>query len=348
MLDLAEQLKIKIIPVDLRWQNEYSKSNKNIATNIVKKIIRDYSKHKALLAYGICDEPKSDKFPKLRASSDIFKEFDPIHPPLINLFPSYGSPAQLGFADFREYVHNFIEIVQPAVLSYDHYSLRENNSESGWHKDLEIVRDEARKANIPFWIFIQSEGIKNYLRVPNRAEILWQANTALAYGARGILWFCYWTPPTSKLDGKIIEAHYSAMIDKNGKRTKVYNYVREENLFLRKAGKKLSGWENTAVSRFKNGKLESGSNISMGKFTGNNSDLIVGTFEKNDSVRLVCANNSARNNSTFVIVSEPGWKFSEIIEAIDSTAIRGKNSAANLNYNLNPGGCVVVEYVRKR
>ncbi len=120
---------------------------------------------------------------------------DPKHSPLINLFPSYGSPKQLGFDDFPAYVRGFIETVKPDVLSFDHYPLREPQAgTTDWFGDLAVVRSESRKAGIPFWICLQSEGIRGGLRIPSRAEILWQASTVLAYGARGVVWFTYWTP----------------------------------------------------------------------------------------------------------------------------------------------------------
>jgi len=118
---------------------------------------------------------------------------------LINLFPSYGSPAQLGFDDFRAYVHSFVKTVNPVVLSYDHYPLwNPSAGRTNWFGDLTVMRDESRKAGIPFWVCLQSEGLDQALRVPNRAEILWQASTALAYGARGVVWFTYWTPSTTQ------------------------------------------------------------------------------------------------------------------------------------------------------
>ena len=41
---------------------------------------------------------------------------------------------------------------------------------------------------------------------PTEAELRWQAFSALAYGARGVTWFCYWTPPGAPYatDGGII------------------------------------------------------------------------------------------------------------------------------------------------
>ena len=94
---------------------------------------------------------------------------------------------------------------------------------------------------IPFMVFVQSQGIRGHLRVPNKAEILWQVNIVLAYGARGIGCFSYWTlapdqafPQGDEAPPPIIESQYNALIDINGNRTEVYDHVREADLYLKK------------------------------------------------------------------------------------------------------------------
>ena len=194
-MDMAQKVGIGIIPVDMRVLPFALKPDISIDPEMIRTIVYDYKNHPALAGYVIKDEPNADLFPSLAELSALFREKDPNHEPLINLFPSYGSPVQLGFDDYRSYVSSFIKTVHPGLLSYDNYALRVGSTwYDSWYSDLEIVREETKKAQIPFMVFVQSEGIREGLRVPNRSEILWQVNTALAYGARGIGWFCYWTP----------------------------------------------------------------------------------------------------------------------------------------------------------
>lgn len=192
-LKLAQETGIRIIPLDTRI---YPVSDDNHRDSLViRNLINDYKNHPAFAGYLLKDEPNADLFPTLKNICNIFRAEDPRHEPFINLFPSYGSPTQLGIDDFRAYIRTYIETVKPGILSYDFYALREGSTAyDGWYNDLMIVREETQKARIPFIVFIQSQGIKKYLRVPNRAEILWQVNTALAYGTRGAGWFTYWTP----------------------------------------------------------------------------------------------------------------------------------------------------------
>jgi len=341
LLDLADKAGIKVIPIDSRWIQTIEKPTKKSVAAIINKIVKDYSNNPALLAYGVYDEPDASLFPILSSYTKEFEKNDAAHPPLINILPSYGSPIQLGLPNFRAYVSEYIKIVKPPVLSYDYYPFRDGATLfDGWHNDLKIVREESRKANIPFWIFVQSEGITGGLKVPNREEIFWQANTALAYGARGILWFCYWTPPYDP-ESKLPEKHFSAMIDIKGKKTPVYNHVKEVNLFLQEAGKSLADWDNKYIAGYKNGKLVDKKNSPVGTPTGKSFNIVVGTFTKDNNLRIVFANNSFTKKATFVFTPEKTFQFVKNISLFHTKIIQKKKM---LNVEIEPGGCAVVEF----
>ncbi len=344
-MDLGMKAGIKIIPVDMR-QMPFTLEEVVIDTSVIRSIVSDYKDHPAFAAYLLRDEPNGDRFPGLRKLTDIFIKEDPLNVPLINLLPSYGSPVQLGFDDYRSHVTAFIDIVKPKLLSYDYYPLREGYTMyDGWFNDLTIIREESRKVDISFFVFIQSEGIKKGLRVPNRAEILWQANTALAYGTRGIGWFCYWTlPPNHGFDEyegeevSLDESHYNAMIDANGNRTEIYDYVKEANLFLKKAGKGLLDWDNTNVARFDGGKLLEGISPVVSP-KGKNANIVIGTYKMNDRTRVVISNSSCEEHAAFSLEVTPQWEIEGVFASID--AISAEESVTK--WTLNPGGSVVIE-----
>ncbi len=126
---------------------------------MVESIARDYKAHPALFGYGVRDEPPADLFGRIGEVCRLFRKLDPDHPPLMNLFPGYAKPEQLAMEDYRDYVRKFIEVVDPAVLMYDHYPFKTNRAiDTGWHRDLSLFRRESRRADIPFWIFIQCQG----------------------------------------------------------------------------------------------------------------------------------------------------------------------------------------------
>ncbi len=352
-LNLAAKAGLRVIVTDLRILPWHQKDRVKIDQANIDAVVADYSDHPALLGYLICDEPNVAYFAELSSTCRRLRIADPKHPPLINLFPSYASEEQLGSDRFAEYVRSFITTVKPAILSYDHYPLREPNAaETDWHGDLNVIRNESRKAGIPFWICLQSEGIEGGLRVPTRPEIFWQAGTALAHGARGIVWFTYWTPsptqeiPRDEQDGPyLLEKHVGGMLTRSGKRTPRYDHVREANRFLHLAGSALTGWDNAHIALWKDGRAKDDGNSPCLTLHGRQFRAVVGTFARGDRRRVVIANDSYSKPATVSLQSRNGWHYGEILASLEAEKVvaRGRPSM----WRLAPGGCLLVECRRE-
>ena len=348
VMDLAEKVGIRIIPFDLRLQSFSLTPDVSVDSSLIKMVVNDYKDSPALAGYVIKDEPNAGMFIALKKISELFREYDSTHEPLINLLPSYGSPLQLGFENYRDYIASFIDEVKPRLLSYDNYALRVGfTGYEAWYNDLTIVREETRRVKIPFMVFIQSEGIRGAFRVPNRDEILWQINSALAYGARGFGWFCYWTPkpdqsiPKDKETTPLIESHYHAMIDSSGNKTSVYSFVSEANSYLKIAGRGLLDWSNTDVARFEEGKLNEGGSSPVVFPIGNQANLVIGTYRHNSKCRVVISNSRCDESSVFSLNIQPAWKLDSIFSSIN-TANEG-DSASFSGWILKPGGSVILD-----
>ena len=343
IMDLAMDVGIKIIPWDIRTLPFTANQSITIDTAALIGMVNDYKDHPALAAYLIMDEPKADLFPELKVITELLQTADPSHASTINVNPSYGPVGD----DFRAYIQNYVETVKPKLLSYDHYSLRiDTTTHEMWFSDLAIVREAARAADIPYMVFVLSEAITNGFRVPDRAEILWQANTALAYGTNGVGWFAYWNPlpdhgwSIAYEDDKprLIEPHYNAIIDLEGNRTKLYDYVKEENQYLIKAGKGLLGWDNSDAARFEKGELVQGSSPVITP-EGVDANLIIGTFRKDERLRIVLSNSNWDNPATFSLKVSPDWEISGIFASIDATSSEGSFA----EWTLEPGGSVTID-----
>ncbi len=349
-MDLAQGAGLRVIPMDLRCFAHASAEVRSIDEATLESLVADYRNHPAFACCFIKDEPNKTLFPSLRRLRDRLLEKDHEHEPFINLFPSYASPAQLGTANFQDYVHSCLEIVRPRLLAYDFYPLREKVTVAAkWFSDLTIVREETRSAEIPFWVFVQSQGLKDYLRVPNRAEVFWQANTALAYGARGICWFSYWTPLANQevhqIEGEapLLEQHYGAMLDVNGVRTPVYDYVREANVFLHHAGRALIGWDNSFVACYQGGKLlEGGVSPTVTPF-GEDANLVVGTFRKKNRSRILIANSSWENPAHFRLETIAEGQVVRLLTRTETNV--EKNHDVSGSWTLEPGGALLLEAI---
>jgi hypothetical protein len=351
-MDLAQAAGLRVIPIDTRIHSFVPAEVRSVDEPTLEAVVADYRHHPAFAGYTIKDEPNADLFPALRRLRDRLLEKDPDHETFINLFPSYGSPTQLGFADFRAYVRHYLETVRPRVLSYDFYPLRDEVTEdAGWFSDLAITREESRRAGIPLWVFMQSEGIKGYLRVPNRAEVFWQATTALAYGARGICWFTYWTPTPdqglARIEGSLpifTEQHYGGMLDLNGVRTPVYDHVRDANLFLHRAGRALLDWDNVFVAHIQHGKLLEPGSSPVVTILGEEANVVAGTFQRQGQYRVLLANRSWEKPSRFRLEPTSDGQVVRLLTATDTNSQQVLDKSGL--WQLEPGGAVLVEITR--
>eukprot|EP01116_Phalansterium_solitarium_P015893 TRINITY_DN3567_c0_g1_i4.p3 TRINITY_DN3567_c0_g1~~TRINITY_DN3567_c0_g1_i4.p3 ORF type:complete len:269 (-),score=117.26 TRINITY_DN3567_c0_g1_i4:71-877(-) len=112
----------------------------------------------------------------------------------INLLPNYGGPGW-GTPTYEDYVSQFVETCDPDVLSMDHYPLMQEGQDTrdAYAANLDTLRTYALKAGIPFWNFFNSMPFNDRID-PTEPNLRWQIFTSLAYGAKGVMYFCYWTP----------------------------------------------------------------------------------------------------------------------------------------------------------
>lgn len=206
----------------------------------------------ACVAYGVWDEPGTDQFPQLAEIVKSYRTARPGKPAVINLFPSYASPwGQLGAATYEEYVARFVEVVRPEVLCMDHYPVfrpDEPDGRDGYCADLDVMRRHSLAQGIPFWNFLNVMPYGAHTD-PTEDQLRWQVFASLTYGARGLMYFCYWTPAHRAPDGTFEFPKGGAVITADGRRTRHYEQVKRINLAARNLGSALMALTSTAVLR---------------------------------------------------------------------------------------------------
>jgi len=147
----------------------------------------------------VVDEPGASDFPALGQLVAYIRERAPSQLAYINLFPTYASAAALGTTGdtvtaYREYLRQFVEIVKPDLISWDHYHFKKTDRAfdgSDYFLNLALVREAALKADIPFANVVQACSNGPGQRAPNGDEGRFLAYTTLAYGGQGIFQFVY-------------------------------------------------------------------------------------------------------------------------------------------------------------
>ncbi len=201
--------------------------------------VESYPKNEACWGYILRDEPSVADFPELARRVAEIREKQPGRFGYVNLFPNYANAQQLGVATYEEHVARFMREVKPEALSMDHYPLMRPNADgrAAYLSNLEVMRRHSLAAEIPFWNFFYSMPFNDRLD-PTEAQIRWQIFASIAYGAKGVLYFCYWTPGKGAAGaGEFPKG--GAIITAEGLKTRHYEEARRINAELKAWGPTL-------------------------------------------------------------------------------------------------------------
>lgn len=193
---------------------------------IIGKVIDDYEELGSFRGISLMDEPFPERFERLAVGVAAVRARG--HLAYVNLFPSHA------VGPYAEYVGGFVDAVRPDLVSFDRYPFLAEGEDSGYFADLAVIRDQATRAGLPAWMYVQTLAYAGH-RTPTASDIAWQVNTALAYGYTGIQYFTYWTPDPARGEG-----FEPALVD-GGLPTERYDIVRELNTrWLRPVGEELA------------------------------------------------------------------------------------------------------------
>ena len=271
----------------------------------------------AVWGYRIRDEPNAKDFPGLRETVVSIRDTRPGRLSYINLYPNYANEKQLGTKSYDEHVRRFIEEVGVDVLSMDHYPIMKPGSDtrSSYCSNLGVMRKYALREGIPFWNFFNTMpyGAQDD---PTEAQLRWQIYTSIAYGARGVLYFCYWTPR-----GKVFPKG-GAIITREGLKTRHYDQAKRINHDIRNLGPTLMKLTSTGVYRPGENQLrwviyvepedEPSKEVEDAPITKlTKGDYLLGVFKHDDGRQAVLI-----NNYSFSYTAWPTVEFSVAVEQV--------------------------------
>ncbi|MDJ0345817.1 hypothetical protein QMK19_35075 [Streptomyces sp. H10-C2] len=290
-----------------------------------------YSGYSSFAGFNLYDEPSKSWFPSLARTFDVAREVTPGLLPYVNLNGSDLS-----------YFQAFVDTVKPSLLSFDRYPLYSTGEEDAKYFLLwSTVRKAALSAGIPSWIFIQSVSYDGH-RTPTAAEVLWQINVSLAYGAKGIQYFTYWTPDPARLQN-----YGPALITVDGQRTPLYDAARTINTtWLSPVGRQLKPLVSESVVHANETPLPKGAvgfapNTYLRDVTGQ--AVILGTFkgtEGGDRLLLVTNRSLGASASATVTVRAAAVSSIELFDPA-SNAYVPTGSTTKLQVNLAPGAATL-------
>jgi len=320
-LRLLDSYGLRAVVHDSRISRLYHENNLAAADETVREVAADYAGFGNLMGWDIVDEPNARNFPMLAAIVNAFRRYTPDLETVINLFPNYASPEQLGNPDYLSHLEAFVNIVRPHFISYDHYHFlgRENRNSiltdsnisererlirlsaettvnrGGFFENIEDIRKISLKYNLDAMLIVLLTEHGPYRNL-TRGELLWEVNMSLAYGMRRISYFTYWEPGH--------DDHWqwtNAMCDTEGRKMQHYYDVQSINREIRPVGEYLFRRTSEAVYHLG---AEAGTVpfTSHGPVSAIKGDCgVIGCF---DDGSLYLVNRDFTNSRTFTIRSD--------------------------------------------
>lgn len=215
--------------------------------------ISKFKENKAVLGMSL-DEPSKAEINSMAAAVDYYNKNGGNTNFYSNLFPSFAQVVQKEFDGvYSDYLKYYCDNVLSKLtvgekwLSADRYPLTYNDNgekilDDNWLFDIQTLKKvadgyEGVKTN--FFIQTMPYGIDedgnptagkygSRDRVPTYEDVRMQEYALMAFGYDGISLFCYGTPTV----GGEFAASQVAMIDREGKKTEIYESVKKANLEL--------------------------------------------------------------------------------------------------------------------
>lgn len=177
LFDMAEAAGVCVIPDSRKWDGD----------------VPSFVDHPAFVGYCVWDEPNSGDFEKLAEKKAKWDSVMADKMFFVNVFPGWAGTALGG--SFDSYISNYMQIVQPEVLCFDHYPLMKDAYENTvvrdtFFSDMDICSHYAKQSGVDFWFTLLAAGHLDYVN-PTEEEFRWQMAVGQAYGARGLVHYVY-------------------------------------------------------------------------------------------------------------------------------------------------------------
>jgi hypothetical protein len=320
----------------------------------LRALFTAYQDRPAFAGFSFADEPAANRFGTLGSLVATARAVAPGSLPYLNLrrlgqpYGPWGTPG-MDVPTYTRYLQEALDTVAPPLLSFDRYPMLAGAEDPGYHQNWALVRAAGLRAGIPTWVFIQSLGYAGH-RLPTPAELAWQVNTSLAYGAKGVQYFTYWTPDTSRGDGF---TGAQGLVTVDGERTPLYDAAKQLNAgWLRPVGRELLPLVSESVAHANEAALPAGATgfVPDGRIDGVSGDpVVVGVFAPAgagdaDTRWVLVANRSFAARAAAQVVVASAYAASRFDPASATYAPVG---AASVPLALPPGAAALLRLTRR-
>jgi len=292
-LDIAQKVGIKMVT-----------SCPELKTD-VESTVKRFMNHPALAGYFLRDEPILKDFAELGEWAKKIKSIDSHHFCFVNLIAAIhpSKTEVLGTDSYADYIRVFAGEVPVGQISYDFYPVLVDGIHERWYEGLEIVSAESRKLALPFWAFALASSYNELHPEPTIPAIRLQMFSNLAYGAQGLEYWSYW----------MSQGLRSAPIGLNGKRTVIYDRIKEVNSEIQNfasvfAGAKVISVNHTGTVIPRGTSRLTSLPAAIKVFETEGAGALVSTLENGEDTFFVIVNRDLEKPMPFIIYGDETLK----------------------------------------
>lgn len=255
MLEFGEKYGVGITVND----SGISTKNPDVTVADIDARLKLYMDYPAFCGVYVIDEPGSATYPGPSGVmiADVAKKMKLLSELGVwtygNLLPCYNESYREKYDD---YVEEWLSTTNAKMLMWDHYVHDKGVQKVDYFYSLSYGREKAAKYNVPFWTFIQAgshweagtkkEDTNEYY--PNEGQFMWNVNTSLAYGAKGLSYFPllqpqYFAPAASKP----YDFERNGLIGASGNKNRWWYYAQNMNAQIRAVDEVLMNSVNKGV-----------------------------------------------------------------------------------------------------
>lgn len=284
------------------------------------KFIQAFRGSKYLAGWKFKDEPKAADLPDLKTKYAALVKDDPNTMVYMNLIGGLHKTFTGDAKSYAEYLQNMQKDFKPDVWSFDVYPISLEKGKivvdyNAFFSDMEAYRNISTQTGRPFWSYCLSMAYKNksYDMPAAKEEYLsFEAFTALAYGAQGIVYWTYALRPSTKT-----ETYSSALVDMQGKKSQAWYAAQKVNQRIRKFndvfyGCKVTDVKHTGRTVYKGTTRLTGAFGPFSKVTSANSGVLCSYIENNGQKYVVMVNHDVLNAQKVTLTLKSGKKVKDL------------------------------------
>lgn len=317
---------------------------------------------------AVKDEPAATDFDGIANVNKALNDFTDGKSIYSTLYPSYVATNRLHLQDapeekweaYRKYVTEYIEKIQPTMLPYNCYAFmkqgstlentyveasqqqKARNNLIDFFTSLSLFREMSQKYDLPFWVTVIAFNHRTQNQMTEK-QMAWTVNSSLAYGAKGLQYYTYW----SNLEGnpdKWAKHPKKGLVTANGTPHDTYYQIKKINENIKLVDEVLMASTSKGVIQFGQNILplvqedvlygyELLNNVSGG-------DSFVGCFDNNGKAVYYIVNNSLNaGRQTFK---------AEFLEKVNVRLTNSEGTTTildtyNAGFNLSGGQAILLE-----